>query len=164
MTYRKTFTPGMALQKARQFCAYQERSHRQVATKLYDWGLRKQEAEEVIASLIADQYLNEERFALQFAGGKFRMKQWGRVKIAEALKLQQVSPYNIRKALEGIDEGDYEKTAKKIATKKWSSIRGQGLTNLTRRAKTTAFMLRKGYESAIIRRILEPLARGESSG
>lgn len=152
----------MALQKARHFCAYQERSHRQVTAKLYDWGLRKTEVDEVVASLIADQYLNEERFAQQFAGGKFRMKQWGRVKIADALKQQQVSPYNIRKALEAIDEVDYEKTATKIASRKWASIRGQGLTNLTRRAKTTTFMLQKGYEPALIRRILEPLARGEN--
>jgi regulatory protein len=148
----------MALQKARQFCAYQERSHAQVTRKLYGWGLRKVDAEQVIASLIEEQYLNEERFAVSFAGGKFRMKQWGRVKIAHALKQEQVSAYNLRKALEEIDQAAYQQTLEKLARKKWASIRGQGITNLTRRAKTAAYLHQKGFEPALVGPLLSRLA------
>ncbi len=148
----------MALQKARQFCAYQERSHAQVTRKLYGWGLRKADVEQVVASLIEEQYLNEERFAVSFAGGKFRMKQWGRVKIAHALKQEQVSAYNLRKALEEIDQADYQKTLEKLARKKWASIRGPGITNLTRRAKTAAYLHQKGVEPALVGALLNRLA------
>ena len=66
-----------ALQKIRHFCGYQERSHREVKEKLYSFKLRKQVVEEIICELIEESYLNEERFAIQFAGGKFRMLNWG---------------------------------------------------------------------------------------
>lgn len=158
MEYRKTYTPAQALQKARHFCAYQERSHAQVKEKLYAWGLRKAEVEEALSRLIEDQYLNEERFAQAFAGGKFRMKQWGRVKIRHELERQQVSAYNIRKALEDIDEADYRKTLQKLATRKWASIRGVGITALTRKAKTTAYLLQKGFEPGLVRQTLAEMA------
>lgn len=69
-------TPQQALQKIKNYCAYQERSHQEVKDKLYSFGLYKNEVENILGELIADNYLNEERFARQFAGGKFRMKQW----------------------------------------------------------------------------------------
>lgn len=148
----------MALQKARQFCGYQERSHAQVTRKLYGWGLRKAEVEQAISTLIEEQYLNEERFAVAFAGGKFRMKQWGRVKIAHALKQEMVSAYNLRKALEEIDQAAYLLTLEKLARKKWASIRGQGITNLTKRAKTAAYLHQKGFEPALVGPLLNRLA------
>jgi regulatory protein len=114
--------------------------------------------EQVLTSLIEEQYLNEERFAVTFAGGKFRMKQWGRVKIAHALKQEGVSAYNLRKALDEIDQAAYLQTLEKLARKKWASIRGQGITNLARRVKTAAYLQQKGFEPALISPLLNRLA------
>src|SRR5690606_33190020 len=97
------FTFEQALQKIKQYCAYQERCHSEVRDKLYSFGLRQSEVEEMITLLIVENYLNEERFAIHFAGGKFRMKQWGKHKIKQALKLRKVSDYCINKALKDID-------------------------------------------------------------
>ena len=91
---RKFLTKEQALQKVKQYCAYQERSHYEVQQKLYELGIRKQDHDEIISSLIEEDYLNEERFAKAFAGGKFRMKDWGRKKIYYALKDEQ---YLVRK-------------------------------------------------------------------
>src|SRR5450432_470130 len=110
MIRRQSLTKEQALQKARHFCAYQERCHNEVKEKLYSFGLWKKDVEETISLLIGDDYLNEERFAIQFAGGRFRMKQWGRVKIRYELKQRQLSEYCIKKALAAIDEEDYHKT------------------------------------------------------
>src|SRR5687767_15443183 len=115
MFQRKQLTKEQALQKLRHYCAYQERCHVEVKEKLYSFGLRKQMVEESIAQLIEEDYLNEERFAIQFAGGKFRMKQWGRVKIKYALKQKQVSEYCIKKAMKELDEKDYGNTLQKLA-------------------------------------------------
>src|ERR1700740_2162465 len=98
-----SLTKEQALQKARHFCGYQERHHREVKEKLYGFGLYKNDVEELLSKLIEENYLNEERFAIQFAGGRFRIKQWGRVKIKYALKQKQVSEYCIKKALKAID-------------------------------------------------------------
>ena len=77
---KRSFTPEQALQKLRQYCAYQERSHYEVEQKLWELGQPGKVHATLIAQLIEEDYLNEERFAIQFAGGKFRMKDWGRKK------------------------------------------------------------------------------------
>ena len=83
----------------------------------------KKEVDELLSELISDNYLNEERFAIQFAGGKFRIKQWGRIKIKYALKQKQVSEYCIKKALKAIDEKDYTKTAEKLFEQKLKTLK-----------------------------------------
>src|SRR5882757_6205956 len=79
-------TPAQARGKIQKYCAYQERSHQEVKHKLHTYGLTVDEADEIISSLITDNFLNEERFAKAFAGGKFRIKKWGRNKIEHELE------------------------------------------------------------------------------
>jgi regulatory protein len=94
---KKYLTKEEALQKAKQYCAYQERSHHDVVQKLWDLGVRKAEHDEIISALIEEDYLNEERFAVQYAGGKFRMKDWGRKKIYYGLRTAvDQQPYSNR--------------------------------------------------------------------
>lgn len=146
---RNHFTKEQALQKARHYCGYQERSHSEVKEKLYSLGLRKQEVEESLSQLIEEDYLNEERFAQQFAGGKFRMKQWGRIKITHELKQKQVSPYCIKKAMKEIDESDYLKTLEKLAAQKWQTLKSEKNIFIKLR-KTQDYLLQKGYENDLI--------------
>jgi|SRR5579859_5612970 len=148
--------PGLeqALQKARHYCAYQERCHSEVKEKLYSLGLRKTEVEEGISRLIEENYLNEERFAIQFAGGRFRMKQWGRVKIRYALKQKQVGEYCIGKALAVIDEETYKKTLEKLAEDKWETLRDEQNT-FARRRKLQDYLLQRGYEPGLTAEIID---------
>ena len=141
-----SLTKDQALQKLRHYCAYQERSHKEVKEKLYSFGLHKQETEQAIAQLIEEGYLNEERFAIQFAGGKFRMKQWGKVKIRYELKLRQVSDYCIKKALQQIDEEAYQQTLEKEAEQRWEQLRGEK-NIFTKKRKLQDYLLQKGFES-----------------
>ena len=122
---KKFLTKEQALQKLRQYCAYQERSHYEVIQKLWELGIRKAEHDEIVSSLIEDNYLNEERFAIQYAGGKFRMKEWGKKKIYYGLKEKQVSDYCINKALKAISQDDYLKTLYNLAEKKYDSLKGE---------------------------------------
>ncbi|WP_205508087.1 regulatory protein RecX [Longitalea arenae] len=154
---KQQLTKEQALQKLRHYCAYQERCHAEAKEKLYSFGLRKQMVEESLAQLIEEDYLNEERFAIQFAGGKFRMKQWGRVKIIHALKQKQVSTYCINRAMKEIDAADYEKTLHKLAEQKWKSVTGQGVNLFVKMAKTTDFLLQKGYEPELIKQVIARL-------
>ena len=152
--YRKQLTKEQALQKAKHYCAYQERCHSEVKEKLYGFGLRKTEVEELLTQLIDEDYLNEERFAIQFAGGKFRMKHWGRVKIKYELKQKQVSPYCIKKAVTAIDEDTYIKTLQKLATEKLKSLRSK-TNQFIRKRKLQDYLLQKGYESDLIHALLK---------
>lgn len=156
MLIRKTLTEEAALQKVRQYCAYQERCHSEVKEKLYSFGLYKKQVESIISKLIEDNYLNEERFAVQFAGGKFRMKQWGKKKIEYELKQKNISSYCIKVALKQIDENEYTKCLNKLAETKWNSLKGQQV--FSKMAKTQAYLMQKGYESSLIQQQLQHLS------
>jgi regulatory protein len=156
MAFNKQLTKEQALQKAKHYCGYQERSHTEVKEKLYSFGLRKQEVEETLSHLIEEDYLNEERFACQYAGGHFRMKHWGRVKITYELKQKRVSEYCIRKAMKEIDEDDYLKTLDKLAREKWKAVASEPNVFIKMR-KTQDYLMQKGYESGLIREMLEKM-------
>jgi len=160
MYSKKSFTPDQAFQKIKQFCAYQERSHREVTEKLYSFGLYKKDVEILLSQLIEENYLNEERFAIAFAGGKFRMKQWGRVKIKYELKQKGISTFCIALALKEIDDETYLGTLKTLALKKWDSLKGEQYLN--RQSKTTGYLLQKGFEQNLITTAINEIRKGET--
>jgi len=156
MQQQEQLTPGQALPKIKQYCAYQERSHSEIKDKLYGFGLRKNEVEEILATLIEENYCNEERFAEQFAGGKFRMKQWGRIKIRRALQEKRVSEFSIKKALLQIDGDEYEKTIGKLAEAKWKSL-SRERNIFMKMAKARDYLLQKGFESDLATQAISKL-------
>lgn len=149
MEKKEKLTPAAAAKKIRHFCAYQERCHWEVENKLKDFGIWGESASEIIAGLIEENYLNEERFALQFAGGKFRMKHWGRTKIKQELKEKRISDFLIKKALRSIDPEDYYNALLKLTEKKWNGFPPKTHPNMMK-FKTIAFLLSKGFERDLI--------------
>jgi regulatory protein len=144
-----------AILSIRHFCAYQERAQQEVRDKLYELGMTMPEVEEIIANLISENFLNEERFAISFAGGHFRIKGWGKLKINHALYQKKVSNFNIKMALQSIDQDDYLAKLLELANKKWNSLKGE--RGLSRMAKTHAFLYQRGFEPALIQPILQKL-------
>ena len=116
------------------------------------------EANEIILKLIEQNYLNEERFARSFAGGKFRIKKWGRIKIKTELKNKQISNYCITEAMDEIDDHKYKETLHKLAVKRWNSIKGEGTNLYVKMTKTRDHLLLKGYESILIAIEIKSLA------
>ena len=156
---KKHLTKEQALQKLRQYCAYQERSHSEVLQKLWELGVWRSEHDEIIASLIEDDYLNEERFAKAFVGGKFRMKDWGRKKIYYGLKEKGISDYLIKRAMKEIDEEAYHKTLHHLAEKRYESLKGEQY--LVRKKKTMDFLLQKGYEPELVTSVVNRFGKAE---
>ena len=149
MVQRKKLTAEQALQRAKLYCAYQERCHAETKQKLYSFGLFKTDVDRIVSNLIEEDYLNEERFAAAFARGKFRMKHWGRVKIAYELKQKNVSDYCIKKAVEQIEEEEYLEVLGKLAEEKLEELNGEK-NELMRRKKVHDYLLQKGYERDLI--------------
>ena len=156
--HSQKFTPQQALPKIKQFCAYQERCHSEIKAKLYEFGLSNNEAEEIISKLIEENFLNEERFAIHFAGGKFRIKQWGRTKIKYELKRKNISEYCIKKALGAIDGSDYLATLTKLADVKYSSLKNEK-NPFVKRKKLQDHLRLKGYEGDLIQEVLSELVK-----
>ncbi|HXH98823.1 MAG TPA: regulatory protein RecX [Sphingobacteriaceae bacterium] len=144
----KVLTKTEAKKRAEGFCAYQERSHQEMRDRLYNWGLHQADVENLISELIQDNFLNEERFAFAYARGKFRIKNWGKIKIKQGLKLKAVPPKLIQKALNAIDGDEYLETLKKILEKK-SGILG-GSDSYKKNFKLSQYATSRGFEYDII--------------
>ncbi|MFY7964170.1 MAG: regulatory protein RecX [Chitinophagaceae bacterium] len=146
----KYYSISDALKKVQQYCAYQERCHLEVKNKLLEFGLTTNEINNVIVNLIEDNYLNEERFAQHFARGKFRMKQWGRVKIGYELRQKQISTTLIKKALQQIDLDEYMLTLLKLYSIYFEKQKG---ILQVKKIKTQKYLQQKGFEITLINEI-----------
>ncbi|MFT4203493.1 MAG: regulatory protein RecX [Chitinophagaceae bacterium] len=146
-------TPSQAWGKIKHYCAYQERSHQETKDRLFRYGLAGTDVDALLARLIEEGYLNEERYARLFAGGKFRQKKWGRLKILAELKQKRVSPYNITTAMKEIAQEDYQATLQKLVFEKWNALKGEQY--LVRQAKTLRYMHQKGYEPNLVSAALQ---------
>jgi regulatory protein len=151
----KKLTPQQAREKIEGYCAYQERSHEEVRNKLFQFGITSSDADEIITALILDGFLNEERFAKAYAGGKFRLKKWGRLKIENALEKKGVSKNCIRSGLKEIDEEDYLFTLRQILEGKAENIEEENL--YVKRDKLSQFAILKGYEPELVWKLLKEI-------
>jgi regulatory protein len=133
-----------ARKKIYRYCAYQERCHQEVKNKLYELGLATGQVNDLLAHLIAEGFLNEERFAKAFAGGKFRLKKWGKLKIVHELQARGLTPNCIRIALREIDESAYQKTLSLLVRKKIGEYPAENPFKL--RDKIAKAIILKGFE------------------
>ena len=140
---------SIALQKAKHYCAYQERCHKEVREKLYSFQLYKKDVEQLIAQLIEEDFLNEERFAIAFARGRVNLKKWGKEKIKYELKQKQISDYCIKKALAEINNSDYNKTFESVAAGKLKTLKKEK-NIFIKKQKVKAFLQQNGFELKII--------------
>ncbi|ARK10488.1 regulatory protein RecX [Fibrivirga algicola] len=141
-----------ALRKAASFCAYQERTQQEVRKRLDAWDIYGDDAEEIIAELITQGFLSEERFATAFAGGKFRIKGWGKRKITQELAQRGITGYNLNKALAEIKPDDYRGKLTDLLEKKRRQVRDDN--PLVVKQKLARYALSKGYEPALVWEVL----------
>ena len=142
-----------ALIRMMKFCAYRDRCHKEVKDKLIEIEVYGEDLDELMCILIAEKFLDEERYARSFARGKFRIKKWGRWKIKQELKRKQISEYCIKKAMEELDEFDYEGQLRALLVKKAAVLRETD--QFKRKGKLAKFAQGKGFESELIWTILK---------
>lgn len=152
---KKTIKPDRktALAKAEHYCAYQERAQQEIRDKLYEWGLWSDEVEGIISELIETNFLNEERFTQAYVSGKFSIKQWGKIKIKQGLKLKRIPDKMIQRALNGIDHDDYLKAILTAAQKKAPLIKEKDA--FKRNYKLVSYLMGRGFERDLIIQVLK---------
>ena len=143
----KTYTVEEAKGRMERYCAYQERCHKEVVTKLQQIRMIPEAIDVIVAYLIEENFLNEERFARSYARGKFRFKKWGRVRITRELKFREISRYNIACAMEEIED-DYQEVFDTLAEKKADTITEKNIQKARR--KLADYLLYKGWESSMV--------------
>jgi len=153
----KSYTVDEATRLLENYCAYQERCHKEVEQKLFDIKMIPVAKEHIILHLMQHNFLNEERYAKAFVRGKFTIKKWGRIKIINNLKFKNVSAYNIKTALKEINEDDYYSTLKSIAEKKEVLLKEPN--PFKKRNKLSTFLISKGYESSLVFDLVKTLIK-----
>lgn len=156
MANRKTYTVSKATKKLESYCAYQERCHQEVVQKLRGMHMIPAAIDQIIVHLIEHNYLNEERFAKNYARGKFNIKKWGRNRTANELKRRQISSYNIQRALKEIDDDLYIKTFHELAEKKWGQLHESSVQ--LKKKKLADYLFYRGWESHLVYEKINELA------
>lgn len=144
----KSYSVQEATLKLMQFCAYRDRSQKEVEEKLKELRMIPLACEQIIIKLMQEDFLNEERFARSFVRGKFRIKKWGRNKIKQELKLREISAPIIKLAFTEIEEGTYAKTLRELAEKKLRLLKEPN--KFKRKKKLSDYLLQKGYEPTLV--------------
>lgn len=144
-----------ALNLMQKYCSIQDRCQSEIRTRLLEHSVYGDDLEEVIADLISDDFINEERFAKAYVRGKFRIKKWGKIKIRQELKFRKISDYSIRKGMQEIGYDDYLATLQILLEKKEATLRFSN--QWERLKKLTAFATQKGYEYEVIKEVLNTI-------
>lgn len=148
LNLQKTYTVDEALKKLENYCAYQERCHKEVRSKLREMRMIPQVIDTIVVHLIEHNYLNEERFAKSFVRGKFRIKKWGKVRLVRELKFRDISKYSIDTALQEIDLDDYFETLDALVQKRIAQVTEKNIYK--KKKKVADYLLYRGWESHLI--------------
>lgn len=139
---RQTYL-NQAKVKMAKYCSGTERAPYQVLQKLTKWELDESEAQQILAELIAEEFVNEERFVKAYCNDKFSFNQWGKIRIKQELYRLRIADEVIQTGLNYIDPEKYEDTMLNLAMRKWNSLKDE---NWIRKQKTTAYLVNKGFE------------------
>ena len=143
-----SFTIEEAKRKLESYCAYQERCHKDVVSKLKELNMIPDAIDVIIVHLLEHKFLDETRFSESFSRGKFRIKKWGKKRIERELKQRQISVYNIKKGLAEISDEDYYNTFDALALKRFEAINESD--KYKKRKKLADYLLYRGWESPMV--------------
>lgn len=149
---KKSYTFAEIKQKMANYCVYQDRCHQEVEQKLLEFRVIPEAREEILLYLMKENYLNEERFTRSYIRGKFKIKQWGRNKIRNHLRMKGISDKLASKCMDEINDVEYQKTILKIYEDYVTRIRG--LNEYQKRAKTIRYLLGRGFEYDVMQNVL----------
>ena len=150
MSFDSKYSFLEAKAKLEALCAYQERCQFEMDQKLYLWNFQSEQRDQLIADLISNNFINEERFSGAYVSGKFNIKQWGRIKIKTHLKQKKISTYSINQGMKEIDPDKYWETILHLSEKKKKEIESKKGDIWKKKAKVFRYLQSKGYESDLI--------------
>ncbi len=141
-----------ALKKAMAICAGQECCSGEIRAKLESWGFKSHEADEVIATLISEKFIDDSRYAAAFVKDRFNFYKWGKVKMASHLRMKKIPDETIRRALDELNDDVYRHAVREIMSDHRKTVRAKNKYDL--KAKMMRFGLSKGFESNLLYDIL----------
>ena len=151
---KKECTVEEARLKAEAYCAMSEHCTDDVCRKLEQWGVPLAEFDSILEHLKKEKFVDDRRYAIAFVRDKYRFNQWGRIKIAQSLRLKQIDSEDIKLAMEEVDEAEYLDILTSVIRRKLPAVKA--VNDYERRGKLVRFAVGRGYE---VEKILQCLNR-----
>ena len=151
---KKECTVEEARLKAEAYCAMSEHCTDDVCRKLEQWGAPLAEFDSILEHLKKEKYVDDRRYAIAFVRDKYRFNQWGRIKIAQSLRLKQIGSEEIKLAMEEVDETEYLDILTSVIRRKLPAVKA--VNDYERKGKLVRFAVGRGYE---VEKILQCLNR-----
>ena len=123
--FRKSQSYKAQLDKARCWCAAEERCESGVREKLVAWGADADDADEIVAALREEGYLDDVRYARAYCESKVLHQHWGRQKVQYQLRLKRLPREAIEEGMDAVDEEQYKEMLREVAEKKWRELSGK---------------------------------------
>lgn len=152
MQKEQSLTLDLATAKIEAYCSKAEHCTSEVVTKLKSWNINERQIAEIVARLCKEKYINDLRYSRCYVKDKFRYNHWGRIKIAQALRVKNINEDDIKEAIEELDQQEYETTLKRLLAQKRKSIKAS--SDYERNGKLVRFALGRGFEMSIINKYL----------
>ena len=146
-------TADQVLDKMAKYCAYQERSVKEVTDKLKTFEISEKEREEIIHYLIDNKFVNDERFARAFVRGKINQSGWGVNKIRFHLIQKGVSKDIIDEALQSFDVEAYRQRLIDILKVKSKTVKAAN--DFERNRKLAAYAIQRGFEAGLVWEVIQ---------
>ena len=139
---KNEWSMAQLIAKAEAYCAAAEHCSSEVNNKLLQWEATSEQTEHIIAHLLKEKYIDEERYCRAFAHDKLLYQGWGRVKIRAALYAKQLPSTHITQALDSLNEDEYSDTLKRVMASKKRAIKSN---DPMAREKLIRFCLQRGF-------------------
>lgn len=139
----KELTEPELRNKAEVYCSAAERCPSEIERKLADWGASGESISRIIRHLTHERYLDTARYCKAFVRDKYRFTHWGRIKIAQALRMKGLSSEDIALGMEEIDEDEYHEILSRLLLQKRKDIKGKN--EYERNTKLIRFAIGRGF-------------------
>lgn len=148
MPKNKIYKMEVVVEQLKNYCATEDKCQWDLMQKMKQLNLDESQRKKIIKLLHQEKYINEERYSRSFCRGKFRIKKWGKIKIASELKKKDISALYIFKGLEEIDDDEYQQELNNLYQKKKKNINEKD--EFIKNKKIASYLINKGYESNFV--------------
>jgi regulatory protein len=149
----KPLTPDQVLDKMAKYCAYQERSVKDVKDKLKTFDISQEDREKILDYLLDNRFVDDERFAKSFVRGKINQSGWGLNKIRFHLIQKGIDKETIDEALKQTDEEVYRQRLIDILKTKSKTVKAEN--DFEKKRKLAAYAMQKGFEASLVWEVLK---------
>ena len=152
MQTKKELTSQQVFLKLSALCARSEHCQHDMLEKMRQWGVDEETQAEVMARLISNRYVDDERFARAFVQDKIHYNKWGRRKVELALRQKHIDSDIASRVLDEVDDSEYVSILKPLLKQKRRSVKAGSEYELA--MKLRQFAISRGFTMDIIRQCI----------